>query len=382
MTDQGQFDAITNFLQSAVETGEIPGAVFWLSRKGEVLYHNAFGWQDDKQRFPMTVDSLFRLKSMTKLVTTIAILTAIEDASLSLMDPLKKFIPEFGDLKVISDPESGGDLVKAHSDITIYHLLTHTSGLCYGQGGKAIQSLYNDAGLYFDIFFRSPLSTTEVVERLATLPLLFQPGTNWAYSWGSDILGRVLEIIDNKQLEHVFYERVFRPLGIKNIGFSLGEKDQNRMAQPRSEDRCNYFGGDGTVDNTPFYSGGEGLVSSAADWGQVVESVLGFNRSNSLISPTSVRFMLSDHAGSFSSGQFFNLQEAYSYGMGTYLKVRNGLSTNPAHIGEFGWWGSWGTHFWGDAKAGLAGVFLMQKADPARYYCETIKYQVYQALKC
>ena len=379
MRDQ-DFQIISRIIQTAVDDGSIPGAVFRLSRKGEVLYHEAFGWQDSVEQIAMQRDSLFRLKSMTKLVTAIATLSAIEQGVLSLMDPLEKFIPAFHGPEILLDPVLGGETAKCHTPITIYHLLTHTSGLCYGQGGQAIRQLYDDAGLYFNIFFRSPMTTAEVVERLATLPLLFRPGSNWAYSWGCDVLGRVLEVIDGKSLEQVFRDRVFTPLGLSDIGFSIGLEKSDRMAQPLREDRVQYFGADGGVDNTPFYSGGEGLVASASDWGKLVEMMLQLPRQNAVLSPATIRYMLSDHVGSFADGGYFNLQNALTYGIGGYLKTRDGLSTSPSNIGEFGWWGSWGTSFWGDPEEDLAGVLLMQKSDEARYYTETIKFQVYNAL--
>ncbi|MEA1671948.1 serine hydrolase domain-containing protein [Nitrospirillum sp. BR 11163] len=373
------FDGLRTYLRTICASGHVPGAVFRLSRDGEPLFFEAHGFSNVDTGRAMRTDALFRVKSMTKLVTTLAVLRTVEAGRLGLLEPLARYLPAFANPRVLRDDGQEVHYSTAGRPITIYDLMTHTSGMTYGQGHPIVTRHYKDAGLYFDIDFKTPLTAQELAARLATLPLAFEPGTRWAYSWGSDVLGAVLEIIHDAPLDTVFADTVLGPLGLESTSFRPGARAQDRLVQiPRHHKILTHEGDSGEQED--FLSGGEGLTSTAEDWGRLVDHVLSLRRNPGIISRHTAGYMLSDHIGRLRMEPGFPLQPAYSYAMGVYTRVQPGLSTAPAAVGEFGWWGSWGTAFWGDPANRIAGVLMMQRPDESREIIESVKFLSYSAL--
>jgi len=370
--------ALRDFLARACAERRVPGLVVRIVHRGETVLHEAFGAFGSGSAAAMPLDAVFRVKSMTKLVTTIAALRAAEEGRLGLLDPVAEFLPAFRNLEVLAGEGSGDGCERLARPLQIYHLLTHTSGLSYGQCGAETSRLYKQAGLYFDIDFKTPFSTSELVERLAELPLAFQPGSRWAYSWASDVLGRILEIVHGKPLDVVFRENVLDPLGLASIRFDIASAGRRLLVLPPEHDRIDR-GGDDKAGDLRFLSGGEGLLATADDWGRLVDSLVFPSRAG-ILSRHSIEFMLSDHIGRLRRLPGFPLQPAYSYAMGSFVRVAAGLSSAQGSVGEFGWWGSWGTAYWGDPAARLTGVLMMQQPDESRRFIETVKFLTYAAL--
>ncbi|WP_454887640.1 serine hydrolase domain-containing protein [Sphingomonas oryzagri] len=370
------FDVIRSYLQRLSDSGEIPGAVFRLNRRGKVIFHEAIGFIDLKRTSPIPLDGMFRAKSMTKLVTTILVLQAAERGLVSLLDPVARFLPSFGEMKVLADPD-GFETQPLRRPVTLYDLLTHTSGLSYGQTGRATNQIYKEAGLYFDIDFRTPLSTMELVERLSALPLAFQPGSRWAYSWASDVLGRVLEVIWGEALDTIFSLKLLAPLGVPDIGFRAGSE---HPLIPAPEHERIFYRDLNEDDGGTFFSGGEGLLSTADAWGRLVDFVVDDDIAPELLSSRSRQYMISDHVGRLRELPGFPLQQGYTYGMGSYVRLERGLGTAQGMPGEFGWWGSWGASFWGSRSEQISAVLMMQQPDESRAIVEAVKFMSYAAL--
>lgn len=371
--------ALRDYFRRACDTGRVPGLVVRIAFRGEPILHEAFGSFGPGVDEAMPLDAVFRVKSMTKLVTSLAALRAAEEGRIALLQEVADFLPAFGEAEVLAGAEIGAGRGPLAEPLRIYHLLTHTSGLSYGQCGPETARLYKEAGLYFDIDFKTPLSTVELADRLAALPLAFQPGTRWAYSWGADVVGRILEVAYSKPLSAVFREAVLDPLGLSSIGFDIDPAERGRLVPPPEHDRI-ARGGDDKAGDLRFLSGGEGLLSTAEDWGRLVDAIILAPRGRDVLSPRSVDYMLSDHVGPLRDRPDFPLQPAYSFGMGSYVRVAPGLSSAQGSVGEFGWWGSWGTAYWGDPAAGLSGVLMMQQPDESRSVIETVKFLAYAAL--
>lgn len=372
--------ALDAFLDREVGSGRIPGAVFRLTLEGREIYCGAYGLQDPRKRSPMSRESLFRTMCMTKYPTALAVLRDCERGVLSLLDPVERFLPQFANPRVLVG--EGAESEPARQPILISHLLSQTSGITYGQCGKENYRTYSEAGVTWKSPHDPSMSAQEFVDRVASAPLAFQPATRWGYGRNMEVLGRILEIVHNAPLREVFRRQLFEPLGIDDLFFVVPKSMSHLQTEPPPEAQlpkariveiCPPWG---------FDSGGEGLIGSARGWGRLIDLSLarGTVDGVSLLSPTTVDFMLSDHIGRLAEAESFPLQKRFSYGLGVYVRVSRGLSTSPAGDGEFGWWGGWGTGFWGDPTYGIAGVLMMQFPDETRYYSETLKLLSYQAI--
>jgi CubicO group peptidase (beta-lactamase class C family) len=373
--------AIDTFLEREVACGRIPGAVFRLAVEGREIYFAAYGQQDPNKQSPMKKESLFRTSSMTKYVTTLVALQACERGVLSILDRVERFLPKFANQQVLAGEE--GQTERARQPISIKHLLSHTSGITYGQCGRENHRGYGEAGVAWDSPADPSIGAQEFVDRIADLPLAFQPHTRWAYGRNMEVLGRILEIVHDAPLDEVFRRQMFEPLGINDIFFVVPESMANLKAESPPEAQLPKARL--VRPSSPplgFASGGEGLISGTLGWGRLVDLILAHGAANgvSLLSPTTVDFMLSNHIGGLAEAEDFPLQKCFSYALGVYIRTKRGLSTSPGGDGEFGWWGGWGTGFWGDPTYGMSGVLMMQFPDEARYYTETLKLLSYQAI--
>jgi CubicO group peptidase (beta-lactamase class C family) len=221
-----RLNKITATLRGDVEKGVIPGAILLVGRHGKVALFDAVGVRDPATKAPMTKDSIFRIYSMSKPITSVAAMVLFEDGKFSLADPVSKYIPQLGGLKVgLEKPDPSGDkptleLVPAKRDMTIQDLFRHTSGLTYGFFGEGlVKKMYVETKVWNDY-----PSNAELIDRLAKLPLAYQPGTTWDYSHSTDVLGRVIEVISSKSLYQFEKERLLDPLGLKDTSFSRRDR--------------------------------------------------------------------------------------------------------------------------------------------------------------
>jgi CubicO group peptidase (beta-lactamase class C family) len=360
---------IQQMIQRHLDAKDFSGAVTLVARKGKVVHFEGHGLADIEAGKPMQTGTLFRLASMTKPMTAVAILMLVEEGRLVLSDPVSKFVPEFKNPKVAvwslpNDPAGAGlRLVPAAREITIHDLLTHTSGLANGFTGPA-----------GDYVRRANLpsggSLDERVKRLATLPLNFQPGTQWEYSpsTGFDTLGRVVEILSGMTLDQFFKTRIFNPLGMKDtfftvppdraadlaVAYTQGEKGLVRPQPARAAS---------VESGGPYFSGAGGLTGSAADYLAFCQMLLNGGQLNGarLLSRKTVELMTSDAIGALDLRNYAGEQMLAGYGFGLGVRVRRSHEDGwMGSLGDFGWAGALGTYFWIDPKEQLIGIVMIQ----------------------
>jgi CubicO group peptidase (beta-lactamase class C family) len=374
-----------------VEDKKLPGAVMMVARKGKIVYVKALGVRDPKIGDPMRTDTIFRIYSMTKPIVSVAAMILVEDGKLQLMDPVAKWLPAFKDVKVWTD---GGE-VAAQRPMTVQDLLRHTAGLPYGEltQNAAVKDALAKAGLFkpgvieFDV---RDMSGAEQVERLARIPLLYQPGTTWEYSLASDVLGRVVEAASGKRLGTFMSERVFTPLRMTDTAFGVPDGKRGRVAEPFDKDPLT-----GTpirlidVSKEPANdSGGAGGVGTAGDYLRFSQMLAngGVLDGQRVLSRTTVRLMTSDHLGSRIAlaptlGGGVLGASTYTFGLGFAVRPSDGIAPVPGSAGDFNWGGYAGTRFWVDPKEQLVGVFMVQSAGALRvYHRELFRQLVYQAI--
>ncbi|MBW0003743.1 MAG: beta-lactamase family protein [Hyphomicrobiales bacterium] len=266
-----RLDKITAVLKNDVAQKNLVGGVLLIARHGKIAYLQVVGARDPQENAPMSSDSIFRIYSMSKMITVTAALTLVEDGLMSLDDPVSKYLPQFTNMNVggaVANP-AGGDtnvmqLVPANRPITVLDLMRHSSGITYGFfGDTLVKKAYQNVDLLSGKF-----TNAELMDRLAKLPLAYQPGTTWDYSYSIDVLGRIVEVVSGKSLYQFEKERLLDPLQMPDTSFYVTEPSRkSRLAQPFSDDKV--MGVDLTMSDPtevrPWESGGGGMVSTAAD---------------------------------------------------------------------------------------------------------------------
>jgi len=365
---------VNQMVQRYVDAKEITGAVTIVARRGKVAHFEAQGLMDVEAKVPMRKDAIFRMASMSKPVTGVAILMLVEEGKVRLTDPVSRFIPGFKDLQVAivkpnqpgagrggrgqAPPEPEIYTVPAMREITVRDLLTHTSGLeSSGVGNRtasrAAPRLKTD-------------SLATYIPKLAAGPLDFQPGTVWQYSLlsGMETLGRIVEIASGQTFDQFLRQRLFDPLGMKDTAFVVPAEKQSRLVTlyTRRPTGLERIGTPDWLDTTTLFSGGGGLYSTAEDYLQFAEMLANGGELNGhrFLSPRTVDQMASNHVG-----DLFEKSTTGGRGMGFGLSVRVVIDRAEANSavgnGSFGWSGAFGTHFWVDRKDQLAAVLLIQE---------------------
>jgi CubicO group peptidase (beta-lactamase class C family) len=381
---------IDAFIQNEVDTGKIPGAILLIRRNGQTAYFRSFGVRDPATKAPMTPDTIFRIYSMSKPITTVAAMMLVEDGKLQLDDPLSKYIPAFANVKVGVETkgEDGNmhlDLVAAKRPITIQDLMRHTSGLTYGFFGEGlVKKAYVEANLGAD----DP-DLAEFTERLAKLPLAYQPGTTWDYSQSTDVLGRVIEVVSGKSLYQFEKERLLDPLGMKDTAFYVTDPaKQPLIAEPFPNDRIIGAGaqmGDPRVAKK-MESGGGGMMSTIDDYARFAQMILngGTLDGKRYLSPKTVAYMGSNHIGPGSGvvpGPYYAPGPGFGFGLGFAVRTDTGVAAYEGSVGEMSWSGAGGTTFWVDRQENMFAVFMAQTiANRARLRI-TLKNMVYGAFE-
>ena len=379
----GRVDAA---MQKAVDSGELPGAVVFIARDGQLAYAKSFGWQDREKKIPMSNDSIFRLYSMTKPVVSVAAMILVEEGKLGLQEPVSKYIPEFKSMKVGTESrDADGKVVLTLADakrqITVQDLLRHTSGLTYGVLGapNAIKKMYLDAQI-----FSQKWVLADFVKALAKLPLRSEPGTTWEYSHSTDVLGRVVEVASGQTLDVFLAERIFEPLKMVDTAFQVPATKLNRLAQPMPDV---YTG------KTPelidfsktqsFFAGGHGLVSTAGDYLRFAQMLAsgGELEGVRILGPRIVEYMTSNHLNpQIDKGSTYLPGPGYGFGLGFATRTDRGQSEWPGSPGDFFWSGYAGTYFWVDPEEELVPVLMTQEPLRRQYYRVLMRNLVYQAI--
>ena len=374
-------------LKADSEAGVIPGAVVLIARQGKIAYFESFGLQDPQTKAPMTRDSIFRIYSMTKPIVTAAAMMQVEEGRYHIGDAVAKFIPSFGKVQVgVEKPaaEAGGkptlELVAPRRAVSIQDLMRHTSGITYGFFGVgAVKALY--AGV-----LDGDPDNAEFAERVARLPLAYQPGTVWDYSHSTDILGRVVEVVDKKSLYTSLSDRLLKPLGMKDTAFYVTDAaKQGRVAEPYANDRS-LGGGIEFFDPRKagkFEGGGGGLTGTAMDYARFLQMLLdgGVQNGKRYLSPKIINYMTADHMGTGAvPGPYFLPGPGYGFGLGFGVRLANGISADPGSAGDYYWGGAGGTYFWVDPKEKMFVVYMMQSPKQRLTYRAVMRDMVYAAM--
>jgi len=375
-----RLERLSSVLKADVEKGRIPGAVMLIERRGKVAYFEAFGMRDKAKGAPMTKDAIFRIYSMTKPITSTAVMMLAEEGSLRLNDPIARHLPALANLKVgveKADPAGGAPTVEqvaATRQPTIQDLLRHTSGLTYGVFGRsAVKTLYNQAGIG-----RADDSSADLVEKLGKLPLAYQPGTTWEYSHSTDVLGRLVEVVSGKPLDQFLQERVYAPLGMKDSGFHVPAEKLDRLAEPGPHPETG--APERVLDATKppkYVSGGGGSVSTTIDYLRFCRMLLNGGQLDGtrLLGRKTVELMTSDHLGALNGPG-----AGYGFGLGFAVRREVGGPPMPGSTGDY-YWGGWaGTYFWVDPKDKLIALFMIQQPSQQPYYPTIIRMLVEQAI--
>ena len=371
---------ITTMIRTDVEKERIPGAVALVARKGRLVYFESVGFRDRAAGTPLGKDDIFRIYSMTKPLTSVAVLMLRDEGRFDLGDPVSKYIPALAKLEVgveKKDADGRATLVMEPSkrDMTIQDLLRHTSGLTYGVfGSGAVKKLYGEVGVD-----SRDITSTELIDRLAKVPLMYQPGTTWEYSRSTDVLGRLVEVVTAKSLGQFFEDRIFQPLRMKDSGFQIAVAKKDRLAQPFAVDPdsgkpITLF--DPTA--APRYeSGGGGASSTAMDYARFAQMLLNRGRLDGarLLGRKTVELMTADHLGRIDGPA-----PGYGFGLGFAVRREAGTSAASGSLGDYTWSGFGGTTFWVDPREELVAVWMMQAPSQLQHYRQRFHTLVYQAI--
>ena len=383
-----RLERVTGMVQGAVDSGEIPGAVVLIARDGKLVYQRAFGMQDAAKRTPMTLDSIFRIYSMTKPITSVAAMMLVEEGRLGLHEPVSKYLPEWKQMTVgteLFDPGTGATtlaLSPAKRQITVQDLLRHTSGLAYGVflPKTQIGRQYQEAKLL------SQPDLDAFCKTLAKLPLRSEPGSVWEYGHSTDVLGCVVQAAAKQPLDVFFSERIFKPLKMVDTGWHVPADKLHRLAQPlpgREKDWLPELMVDWSKPAT-FFAGGHGLVSTASDYLRFAQMLANGGQLDGvrLLSPRTVAYMAADHtlAAGIGKGPNFLPGPGYGFGLGFGTRKEVGASEWPGSPGEYFWGGYAGTYFWIDPKERLVPVYMMQEVARRNHYRYLLRNLVYQAI--
>ncbi|MBM3155551.1 MAG: beta-lactamase family protein [Chloroflexi bacterium] len=378
-----RLNEIGSVLQADVQEGKINGAVLLVAREGKIAYFNSFGYRDEKKTLPMEKDSIFRIYSMTKSITAVAVAMLMEEGKLALTDPVEKYIPSFKDIQIgeFSKDAAGKDvltMVKPSSVMTIHDLCKHTAGLGYWfTPPTEIQALYLQAGMDKLEGF----TNAEVCDKIARLPLVENPGIKYRYGVSYDVLGRVIEVVSGMPLDKFFEQRIYEPLGMNDSGFQVTGEDVARLAYLDPEWGL-YI--DPTSPTRKYWSGGGGSVSTAMDFARFAQMLLngGELEGKRLLKPETVAFITSDQLGPLGGRDdiLYIPLRGFSVGFDFYVRVDTKTVDFPANIGEFLKTGAAGTVYFVYPKEKLVAVFMVSAPDLRVYYRNLIERMIYQAI--
>jgi CubicO group peptidase (beta-lactamase class C family) len=379
---------IGDYFRNEITTGKIPGAILLIQQHGRPVYFENFGVRDIESQHPMTPDTLFRLYSMSKPVTSVAAMMLVEDGKLSLGDPVSKYIPAFADVKVgVETPVENGKpvlvLEPLKRPITIEDLLRHTSGLTYGfYGDSMVRKLYANSDL-----FEGDFDNTQFVARLAKLPLAEQPETLWDYGHSADVLGRVIEVASGQSLFTFEKKRLLDPLGMTDTAFYVADAAKRPLiAEPMPNDRFSPVAGirDPMLPRR-WESGGAGLVGTIGDYARFAQMLLngGTLDGRRYLKRETVALMTSDHIGPESHiarDHFYFPGDGSGFGLGFAVRTAQSAET-PSPPGEYRWDGAAGTFFFIDPKDDMFVICMMQTPSQRGQIETAVKTLIYQALE-
>ena len=355
--------------EKAVSKGDVPGVVALVARKGKIVYCKAFGQADNAAGRALKTDDIFRIASQTKAITSTAVMILWEEGKFQLDDPISKYIPEFKNpqvLKSFNEKDETWTTEPAKSEITIRHLLTHTSGLGYGaiDSDARFQKIYKKAGI-IDAFTTEPVTIGENIKKLAKLPLHHNPGERFTYCEGLDVLGYFIEIVSGMPFDQFLSNRLFQPLGMKDTGFYLPESKAGRLVSVQQPEQGkwirypnSFYDPDYPIKGAKtFFSGGGGLCSTAKDYATFLQMYLNGGELNGIriLSRTTVETILSNQVGDF-LGQGDRYYGLAFGGVGAKGQAKGGQGS----FGTFDWGGYFNTQYFADPHEKTIGILMKQ----------------------
>jgi CubicO group peptidase (beta-lactamase class C family) len=367
---------IPQAMQDFVERGKVAGVVTLIARRGKVVAQECVGYADTQAGKPMRPDTLFRIASMTKPVTSVAAMILVEDGKLLLSDPISRHLPAFREMKVaVPDPTNPGQssLVPAKRSITVRDLLTHRSGLAYSFiDSGPVGDAYRKAGVT-DGISRTEVTLAQNVDRIASAPLSFEPGTRWQYGLSTDVLGRLVEVVSGKPFDQFVRERILQPLRMNDTAFFVPDDRAERLAPPytlaeggklrvmaETERFGNLLvGGKEWRGGRSHISGGAGLISTVGDYARFAQMLLNGGELGGarVLGPKTVQLMTSGATGDLPP-PFGVIGTQFGLGFGVVTDV--GATGKYGSVGLFEWGGLYGSTFWVDPEEQLVGVMMIQ----------------------
>jgi CubicO group peptidase (beta-lactamase class C family) len=391
-----RLDRIDRHFARYVDDGRLAGWSLLVSRNGQIAHVATCGQRDREAGLPVELDTLWRIYSMSKPITSVAAMMLYEEGAFELKDPVSTLIPAFADLRVF---RSGSPLAPvtepATEPVRIWHLLTHTAGLTYGfHHVHPVDAIYRAAG--YEWGAPPGVDLAAACEAWASFPLLFQPGTEWNYSVATDVLGRVVEVASGQSLDEFFRTRIFEPLGMSDTAFGVAPADHSRLAALYTRHRRTGHAvrldamGDAALRQPSLLSGGGGLVSSARDYHRFSQMLLGRGALDGvrLLGSRTVAYMTRNHlpggADLETIGRPLFAETTYDgVGFGLGFSVLEDPAKNKvlSSTGDFGWGGAASTAFWVDPVERITALFFTQLLPSSTYPIRPqLKQLVYQSL--
>ena len=366
-------------MRDEIERGRVPGAVALIARRGRIGFFESFGQRDAATGAPMAKDTIFRIYSMTKPITSVAAMMLWEEGRFLLSDPIAKYLPELSELQVAVERGAEIERVPLERAITIQDLLRHTAGLTYEfRGSGPVQKMYMSARIY-----SLAQSNADQVATLGRMPLLHQPGTRWEYGRSTDVLGRLIEVLSGQRLSEFFEQRILAPLGMVDTAFHVPRRHHSRLAEATARDPDSGAAVQLLDVREPpnFESGGGGLVSTASDYARFLQMLLdgGMLDGRRLLSRKTIELMTADHLGPMTGAPDL-LPPGHGFGLGFAVRLHPGIAHTPGSIGLYFWGGLAGTTFWVDPAEQLFALMLIQAPGRRDYYRTLFRDLVYAAI--
>ena len=398
--EEGGFSAVRlarldSGMSDWVKNKWINGSVALIARRGKVVFYKAYGYNDPDTKAPLPKDGIFRIASQTKAVTTVAALMLWEEGKFAMNDPVSKYIPSFANAQVLASfnpKDSSYTTVPAKRAVTIHDLFTHTSGLGYPAiGTPEANAIYAKSNMTGGVGVKKQ-TLSDAMNRLGSLPLLFQPGEKWMYGLNTDVLGYLIQVWSGMTLEEFFAKRIFRPLGMKDTYFNLPAEKGPRLVNFFQEDSTGIkkqtavFGGaldmNFPLQKTDYFSGGGGLSSTIFDYAILLQMLLNGGEYNGvrLLGPNTVRMMTMNQIGDLT----VNIGEgagSNKWGLTFSIETEQGSRLTPSQAGSYGWGGVFSTAYWVDPKEDMLVILYRQIWGPHVVLTDQqFKPLVYQAI--
>ena len=358
-------------LQEYIDNGQLPGFLTVVAKNGRIVHFHPQGMRDVDAQKPVEADTIFRIYSMSKPITSVAVMILYDEGKIKLDDPVEKYIPAFNDLKVFNKEQT--ETHDAQNKMTVQHLLTHSSGLTYGWGNKPVDKLYGELKI-----FQKGSGLADMVEKLAKIPLVFEPGERWNYGVSTDVLGYLVEVVSEMPFEQFLQTRIFQPLGMNDTAFSVPKAKVERFAvlyRPTEE------GGLRRARNVPlatddltfFPSGGGGLVSTAADYLRFCQMLLNGGELGGarILKSDTVELIRYPHLQYGKDGAF---------GLGFHVVTRKDTEKDKRSTGSYSWGGAAATTFWIDPENELVGILMTQLLNNRHGFAGDFERLTYQAM--